>query len=142
MKRRFLQFSMRGLLGFAALVCLCLGARHLLKTYGNWLEVEEARAGVPILVKARCIWPFGPTECCFYVGYETADGSTLSDRTSGVSNFDCVERSWLCLYSLESELMPVDQPRQLVVYVNRYEKPFGQRVGRFRHLKEKIVDVK
>jgi hypothetical protein len=140
-KRRFLQFSLRGLLGLAALVCLALGTWHWIETYGNRLDVEGARVGVPVRVKARCLWPFGPTECYIYVGYETADGSPLSDGTSGVSNLDCVERSWLCLYSLESELMPVDQPRQVVVYTKRYEER-GQGVGRFWHLKEKIVDVK
>lgn len=141
-KRRFLQFSLRGLLGVAALVCLFLGGRHLLETYGNRLDVEEARVGVPIRVNARYFCLLGPAECILQIGYETADGLPLSDRTFGNSGVDRAERSWLCLYGLESERPPIDQPRQLIVYLKRHEKPAGTGASRVWTIKEGIVDVK
>ncbi|HVX15133.1 MAG TPA: hypothetical protein VHC22_28330 [Pirellulales bacterium] len=139
MKRR-LQFSLRGLLGLAALVCLSLGGRHLLETYGNSLDAEDPKAGLPIRVKARYFCLFGPTECYFDVGYETPDGSQLSDGTLGMSSGELAKRSWLCLYRIESELEPVDQPCQLIFYLYRLEKRWGG--GRVWTVKEKIVDVK
>ena len=85
---------------------------------------------------------FGPPECILQIRYETADGLPLSKGTFGGSSVDRVERSWLCFYGVESELMPVDQPRQLVVYLKRHEKPFGQGPGREWVVKKKIVDGK
>jgi hypothetical protein len=141
-KRRFLQISLRGLLGLAALVCLLLGGWHWIESYGNHLDIEEVRLGETIRVKARYFWLLGPAECQLEVGYETADESELSDGTLGVSMGDRVKRSWLCFYSMDEELDPVDRPCQLIVYFKRHEKFTGQGGGRVWTLQEKIADVK
>ena len=142
-KRRFVQFGLRGLLGFAVVVCLLLGGWNLLETYGNRLDVEDARVGQPMPVKATYFRLFGPPECYLEVGYDTQDGSELSDGTLGMSEFHTVKRSWMCLYSIETELEPVDRPCQLVVEFERYEKPWGHQTGtKVRKLQEKVIDVK
>jgi hypothetical protein len=105
-KRRFFQFSLRGLLGLAAFACLALGGRHLLETYG------------------------------------TADGSQFSDGTVGSVVGNRVRRTWLCLYSIEAELDPVERPCQIIVHFDRNEYAGPEPGTPAWRLQEKIVDVK
>ena len=140
MTRRF-QFSLRALLAFAAVICVLLGGWHLLQTYGNRLDVENPRLGAPIRVKATYFCPLGPSQCHLSLGYMTADGSQLSDGTLGRSAGDMIKRSWLCLYSMESELEPVDQPCQLIIEFKRYEKPPARGGGRVWDIEEQVVEV-
>lgn len=142
MKRRFLQFSLRGLLGFAAIICLLLGARHLLETYGNRLDVEDAKVGDFIRVKARYFRVFGPSECVLEAGYKAADGSMLPTRNYGMSSIQSVEREWLCLYRSEWELYPVNGPCQLMLELKRYDAPDFDPDGKEWTIQEKIVDLK
>lgn len=129
-------------MGLAAVVCILLGGCHLLDTYGNWLDVGDAIIGQPIPVKATCIRLFGPPECYLEVGYDTADGSELSDGTLGMSEGHTVKRSWLCLYRIETEFEPVDRPCQLVFEFEQCEKPWGHQTGtKVRKLQEKVIDV-
>jgi len=133
---------LRALLGLTATICLMLGGRHLLETYGNRVDVENVEIGAPIRIKATCFHFFGPAECEFSLGYTTADGSELSEGTLGWSDGPLVKRSWLCFYSFESELWAVNRPCQLIVYFHRHEKPAGQGGDRVWTLQEKVVDVK
>jgi hypothetical protein len=128
-KRRFLQFSLRGLLGLAALVCLLLGARHLLETYGSSIRVESTRTGQPIHVKATYCLPFGPSECGLAVGYET-------DDKGSVRRHFAVKRSWICLYKVECDFPLYPRPRQITLFLRRET---GYRDWTVR---ESVVDVK
>jgi hypothetical protein len=123
------------LLGLAALVCFSLGGWHLLETYGNRLDVDEVRIGAPIRIEASYVWLFGPEKCNLVVGYAIAGDS------GSISKYLRVKRSWLCLYSVESDFDPVDRPCQIIIYFRRYSR-FGRGFGRKWTLKEKIVDVK
>jgi hypothetical protein len=139
MSRRF-QFSLRALLGLAAVVGLLLGGWHLLDTYGNRLDVDEVRIGAPVKIKAGYVCLFGPHECNLSVALESIDGSEIAPGIARVSEVDLVERSWLCLYRVEWEFEPVEQPCRLIVSFCRHEK--FNRSGRLWTLKEKIMDVK
>ncbi|HVX12353.1 MAG TPA: hypothetical protein VHC22_14315 [Pirellulales bacterium] len=86
MRRRFLQFSLRWLLGMATLVCLALGGWHLLETYGYQLEQNGTR------FKGRCIRVLGPAKRHLAVAGRAADGTVLWTVERDV------ERSWLCCY--------------------------------------------
>jgi hypothetical protein len=130
-----------GLSGFAVLVCLALGAKHLLETYGNRLDVEDAKVGDFIRVRARYFCVFGPPECELEAQSKEADGALLS-----WSNF--VKREWLCLYRTDWELDPVNGPGQVTITIKRHDDPdryndpdwqpgMGERI-----IQEKIVDVK
>ncbi|HVX14150.1 MAG TPA: hypothetical protein VHC22_23390 [Pirellulales bacterium] len=141
MKRRFLRFSLRGLLALLTLACVLLGIWHLLETYGDGLDVEDARVGTTIRVRARYFCPLGPRECPLALTYQTADGTALSEGMMGVSLGNRAERSWLCLYSTEFDLDPVDHPCQIRVAFGRYMR-LGQGVSSLRTLKQKTVDVK
>lgn len=96
-KRRFLQFSLRGLLGFSALVCLALGGWHWLDTYGSYMEVGDLAVGKPILVKGRVIHLFGPQRCWIQV-------SANHFPDNGLHHSGWVDRSWLCCYEFEFDL--------------------------------------
>lgn len=140
-KRRFLQFSLRGLLGAVVLLCLFLGGRHLLETYGSQIEIESARIGEPIYFKARYFCLFGPAQCHLGVACKAADGSWLTEGVYGATHDDHVKRSWLCLYTMKSGLYPVTRPCQVIVTFDRIEElPTGETEGRL--LKEVTVDVK
>jgi hypothetical protein len=141
MSRRF-QFSLRALLGFAVLACLVLAGRYLLGTYGTRLDVEIPRVGDPIRVKATYFRLFGPRECRLFVEYRIADGSLLSSGAIGASQGDIIKRSWLCLYTIETELEPIDRPCSLIVRLYRFDKFVLQSGGKFWPLKEKMVEVK
>lgn len=133
-QRRFLQFSLRGLLGVAALVCLALGGRHLIETYGSSISVETTKAGEPILVRATYCCPFGPRECDLVVGYATADDGASVRRHFGG------KRSWLCLYKVECEFNLYQRPRQITLFLRRYEKTL-EKGYRAWPVKERAVDV-
>lgn len=140
MKRRFLQFSLRGLLGFAAVVCLALGGRHLLETYGNSIEVRTARVGEPLRLKARYFCVLGPAERHLGLACEAADKSWLAEGVYGSTHSDIVKRSWLCLYTMEADLYPVTRRCQVVVSLDRLEEVGpGETEGTL--LKETTVDV-
>lgn len=128
MRRRF-QFSLRSLLGLAALVCVLLGGWHLLETYGTSVEVVNPRIATPIRIRGTYFWPFGPRECTLYVGY------SRSDDTGCVQKYLRAKKSWLCFYSVEYELDPVSRPCQIQAHFGRYEHSTGWTI------KEKIVDV-
>ena len=125
MTRRF-QFRLRALLGTIAALCLALGIRHLLDRYGNRIDVDDAKVGMPIKVKATCFSPFGPSECLLDVGYE--------DESDGAFGF-VAERSWLCLYSVEYELAPVDHPCRVVVCLDQH------RAGAIHPVKRQVIEV-
>ena len=140
--RRLLQFSLRGLLCFAAFACLLLGGWRWLEEHGTYISAVNPKVGEPIRIKARHFCLFGPPKCYLELGYEMADGSALSDGTFGRGRGDAIERACLCLYSMEYEFDPLDRPCQLRVFFRRQEKPWGQQTGtRAQMLQEKIVDV-
>ncbi|HVW37404.1 MAG TPA: hypothetical protein VHB99_08860 [Pirellulales bacterium] len=106
MRRRF-QFSLRALLGLAAGVCLLLGGKHLLETYGQRIEVEQPVVGKPIKIRARYIRLFGPSDVLIFIDVVTSTG-----REEGWA--EGAGRSWLCCYETETEIMkPVKEPCQL-----------------------------
>jgi hypothetical protein len=113
MRRRF-QFSLRTLLGLAAVVCLLLGGWHLLETYGSYIEAEPLRVGVPVKLRGRYVCFFGPNKVPITIGYEKN-----SDEVYGWSAIVGSERSWLCLYNVECELEPVDEPCEITIYLQR-----------------------
>jgi hypothetical protein len=122
MSRRF-QFSLRALLGLAAIASLSLGGWHLLETYGTYVDAENPRVGEPIRISGRFVWLFGPNECHLDIGHTWAD-------ESGCTFSYCVgKRSWLCFYSVEQDFDPVDRPGQIEVFLNRRE---GLRRGLLR----------
>jgi hypothetical protein len=134
-KRRFLQFSLRWLLGLAALVCLCLGGRHLLETYGSRMEIETARIEA-LRVKATYCRLFGPPEHRLELEYEAID-SVLTHGAHSVHRGEMARRSWLCLYTIEGDFPnPVTHPCQLVVYFRCYGE------GGCENVKVATVDVK
>jgi hypothetical protein len=97
-KRRFLQFSLRGLLALTVLVCLFLGARHLLKTYGNQIEaIGKSR------IKGRYIRVLGPTQHHLVVAARFANDDDDLVRWTHEAK---VDRSWLCCYDFDWELGP------------------------------------
>lgn len=59
----------------------------------------------------------------------------------GMSEENYVKRRWLCLYSMESELDPVDRPCQIIVELMRHEKPPGRGSRKVWTLKEKTIEV-
>ena len=95
--RRFLQFSLRGLLGFSVFVCLLLGGWHMLDFYGNYMEVGDLAVGKPIMVKGRVIRLLGPQRCWIQV-------SANHDHDNGLHHSGWVDRSWLCCYEFEYDL--------------------------------------
>ncbi|HEV3342890.1 MAG TPA: hypothetical protein VG125_21130 [Pirellulales bacterium] len=134
-KRRVLQFSLRGLLGLAAFVCLALGCWHLLETYGTSLKVESPRVGELFRVKATNFRPFGPPHCALEIVFEELGG------TLGRTRSKLAERSWGCFYATEIDFEPIDHPCQVIVYLQRHERT-GVMTGKSWLLKERIVDVK
>lgn len=129
MSGRF-QFSLKALLGLTAIVCLSLGGWHLLETYGTSIEAVNPRIGMPIRLKGSYFLPFGPDECTLSTGY------SRTDDTGSIQKYLRAKRSWLCFYSVEYELDPVDHACQIEIYLTRYESSTDSWT-----LKEEIVDV-
>jgi hypothetical protein len=114
-KRRFLQFSIRGLLSFAALVCLLLGGWHLLHAYGNYIKVSTAAVGKPMRVKGRLVRVFGPPKCSIEI-----DGH-IPNRSSPLwREGTWAARSWLCCYEFDEETAPLMKPGELMVDAELY----------------------
>jgi hypothetical protein len=119
-KRPLLQFSLRGLLGFSAIICLLLGGWHLLNTYGNYMEVGKLAVGKPIRVKGRFIRVFGPKRRTIAVGVSARNIGAPESRqmgdTEGSSRVAVVDRSWLCCYEFDRELDAMNIPGQWVIF--------------------------
>ncbi|HEV7222488.1 MAG TPA: hypothetical protein VGN42_07290 [Pirellulales bacterium] len=128
-KRRFLQFSLRGLLGFAAFACLLFGTWHWLEAYGTYVSAVNPKVGEPIRIKARYFWPFGPDECVLDVGHSWSDEDGCAFKA-----LRC-RRSWLCFYNVEYDFDPVDRHCQIFLFLNRRER------GTSWTVKEETVDV-
>ena len=114
-KRRFLQFSLRGLLGFAALVCLLLGGRHLLETYGSYIEVGKATAGKPVRIKGRLLRIFGPQKCSIEIDAHIVNHDYAVWRWGSWR-----ARLWLCCYEFDFETIPSTTPRELMLDAELY----------------------
>jgi hypothetical protein len=120
MSRRF-QFSLRGLLGIAAVVCAAFGGIHLLNAYGSWIEVSDLAVGKPVIVKGRYIRLFGPPKLLIFIQIKEPKpkgrfgyyGSCVGSR----------QRRWLCLYSLEAEFARLDEPCELRAELGDFIKP-------------------
>ena len=133
MSRRF-QFSLRTLLGLAAIICLMLGGWHLLETYGNYMDVGDMAVGKPITVKGRVIRVLGPPKCWIEASSSVAD-EQLED---GSSHAEWIRRSWLCCYEFEYELYPIKNPGEWTV--TTIWMPRGQ-TGRFVRANRKCFTV-
>jgi hypothetical protein len=137
MSRRF-QFSLRTLLGFAALICLLLGGRHLLDTYGSHLEVSDAALGKPIRLKGRLVRVFGPAKCVVTF-WGDVDQTDVCEWLHSKE----VERSWLCFYEFDYEsFCSLDEPGDWTVAAEMMpgeqtdpEDPDGFFVGRYKTFK-------
>lgn len=127
--RRRIQFSLRGLIGFVAIVCVLLGGWHLLDTYGTHVDAGVTRIGAPIRINGTYFCPFGPRDCGLVVGY------ARDDDDGSIEKYLRARRSWLCFYSVEYEFEPVDRACQIIVFLRRYEK------SKSYMLKNKIIDV-
>jgi len=105
-KRRFLQFSLRGLLGLAALPCFLLGSRHLLETYGPCMKVSDTSDG-----KARVQWRF----VRFFGRPEYTFGATFisSSELESWTGVGSIHRSWLCCYEFDQRYDK--EPGELIV---------------------------
>jgi hypothetical protein len=110
MSRRF-QFSLRGLLGLATVACLLLGGWHLLKTYGNRIEVIGASR-----VKGRYIRVLGPTQCHLVVAARGPDGIVWWSHERDV------KRSRLCCYDFDWELGPQPPDERLTFELGQWVK--------------------
>lgn len=128
MARRF-QFSLRVLLGVVVFASLVLGGWRLFGHYGTYVDAENVRIGAPIRIKASYFCAVGPYDCGLVVGYARAD------EAGSVSKYLRAKRSWLCFYSVEYELDPLDRPGDILVFLQRYEGSHSWT------LKEKIVEV-
>jgi hypothetical protein len=137
-KRRWAQFSLRTLLAVMAGICIFLGGRHLLETYGQRIEVDQSIVGRPIKVRARYIRLFGPPDCFVIVELATPTG----DVWFAVA--EPAVRSWLCYYETEQiQMKPVHEPCQLSLTMGEILE-LGQRGGkpeRRKIVKRITVDV-
>jgi hypothetical protein len=108
---------LRGLLGLAALVCLLLGGRHLLNTYGNYIEAGDLALGEPIRVKGRMIRVFGPQRRQIQVAARNigTPGQRQMGDTEGSSDMVWADRSWLCCYEFDCELDAMYIPGQWII---------------------------
>jgi hypothetical protein len=100
-----LQFGLRSLLGFVVVVCLLLGALHLLERYGSYLEVGRVNADNKARVKGRLVRILGPSTCRLAIS-----GRIVGDNSAvcGLGRF--VERSWLCCYEFNFASAPIKKP--------------------------------
>ena len=113
MSRRF-QFSLKSLLGVAAIICLVFGGWHLLKTYGNRIEVIGTSR-----VKGRHIRLLGPTKCHLVVAARGPDDIVWWTHERDV------ERAWLCCYDFDCEVGPEVSDERLTIDLGQWVKTPG-----------------
>ena len=114
MPRRF-QFSLRALLVLTALASLLLGGRHLLETYGSYLEVTNIAVGESMTIKGRIVHLFGPPKIYFEVESHNVETPSLNWTTWG-----WLERSWLCCYDFD-QASPIDSPGDWIVEASKLD---------------------
>src|SRR5690242_4654325 len=108
MPRRF-QFSLKTLLWLTATVCLLLGARHLLETYGRYMKIGNIALGESIAIRGQVIHLFGPPKI-----YVEIQSYNLEAPSLAWTSWGWLERSWLCRYDF-NETALIDTPGDWVV---------------------------
>ncbi|HEV3341559.1 MAG TPA: hypothetical protein VG125_14430 [Pirellulales bacterium] len=113
MSRRF-QFSLRALLGLVTVLCLLLGGWGLLLTYGQFVAAGPITLHERIALRGRLIRMLGPKRLpyCIWI-----------DPDGGV--FDHAERSWLCIYTVQTETVVAHQPGRYRLTLVDLENPVG-----------------
>lgn len=91
------QFSLKALLLLATLTCGALGSAHLVKRYGEFVEVPSHKAGDMVVMRGRLIRFFGPKEMRLDAFVYDRDGEITC--TMGCPS----TRAWLCAYPIERE---------------------------------------
>jgi hypothetical protein len=136
-KRRFLRFSLRGLLGLVALVCLALGGRHLLDVYGDRIDVLDARVGETIHVRARRVRFLGPPKQLFDLQIDRPETGQFWFF------YRWAERSWGFLYTVDAEFRPISTQGDLTVtlYENKETDPRLAGEGRWRVIKQQQLEL-
>jgi hypothetical protein len=115
MSRRF-QFSLRALLGLAAVVCLLLGCWHLLTKHGQYVVATPAKIGEPITVDGQLVCFCGPS-----LLYVELVGEPPLDRL--VQNIYVIKRSWGCLYRLKTKIDPISRSGDDAILLRFQMKP-------------------
>lgn len=86
------QFSLRALLLLATLIGVAFGAAHLVKRYGEFVEVPSHKAGDAVMLEGRLIRLFGPKTIRLKVLVYDPRGDVgfMFERPSS--------RTWMCAY--------------------------------------------
>ena len=101
MSRRF-QFSLRGLLGLAAIFCILLGSGHIVATYGSYVAANPTKVRQPVAIYGRIVRPFGPAQLDYAIAWQTP-GNDDPGRRNYWMPFRS-DRKWLCFYDIRAEI--------------------------------------
>ena len=113
MLRRF-QFSLRALLGVAAVICLFLGGWHLLITYGEFIEVGPIELHRKTTIRGRLVRLLGPPELPYCIEINRESDSDLYV-------FSEADRSWLCIYEIRERTAFAHHPGRYRLRLIDYE---------------------
>jgi hypothetical protein len=88
--------------------CGRFGGWHLLETYGQYVETSQANTGEEILVRGQFVRLGGPRRLPLTLEV-AGEPQPVRYFKCGLGVCDDAERSWGCLYPVDTFLAPIDQ---------------------------------